>query len=188
MMKQRATWRLIVCAFLFAACGAPPAPRPRPPSSSNGDAGDGDQGADEDGDGDDGGDMLPDTDPETCGNGRADPGEICLDDVTTIELGGGPCGLRLVDYEVRQRPKWVELIDMDRDGALDIVVSNDFVADLDVLRGRGDGTFDARRVLEIEAFDIAARFEAADLNGDQIPDLVTTHRYGNDVRVLLSNP
>ena len=80
--------------------------------------------------------------------------------------------------------------DFDRDGALDLAVTEHDSNDVVLLRGNGRGSFTvaATRARAIEG--IAPHnhgLVAADFDGDRIPDLATSNNSGNSVSVLLSD-
>jgi hypothetical protein len=76
----------------------------------------------------------------------------------------------------------VAVVDLDRDGFLDIVVSGTALRNFDspavdflaVRRGRGDGTFGELQLLNADLPGEVSSFQAADLDGDGDLDLVAT--------------
>ncbi len=78
-------------------------------------------------------------------------------------------------FLVGQVPSALQLIDLDDDGNLDIVTTNEGSRDVSVLLGRGDGTFENDARFEVSRNP--RQFVAADLNGDGIPDIVVANRY-----------
>ncbi len=80
-------------------------------------------------------------------------------------------------------PDSVALFDVNGDGQPDIVVAGviNNVAELSVLLGNGNGTFQAAKTSVIAG----ARAVVSDVNGDGIPDIVVTSQ--NEVCVLLGN-
>lgn len=67
-------------------------------------------------------------------------------------------------------------IDIDKDGRLDVVVMTAQQREtVQALMNRGDGTFEARVLLERHPAWGFTAFELADLNGDGHPDLVTAN-------------
>jgi hypothetical protein len=61
------------------------------------------------------------------------------------------------------------LADFDRDGNLDAAVNNNDSADVSILLGRGDGTFQPQRRFDATVKPFA--IDAGDLNADGVPDL-----------------
>jgi hypothetical protein len=78
----------------------------------------------------------------------------------------------------------VELIDVDRDGHQDIVVAVTFAQAIAVLRGTGDGAFDAAVLVATPGRP--RRIAAADLDGDEFPELVAECGVQNQI-VVCSN-
>jgi hypothetical protein len=83
-------------------------------------------------------------------------------------------------------PTSVALADLNGDGRLDIVTTNQFdrmqhLPGIDVLLGNGDGTFGGPRFIATDG--IVSTLAAVDLNGDGALDVVTT---GQDFGVLLN--
>ncbi len=70
-------------------------------------------------------------------------------------------------------PDAMVLEDFDRDGVLDVVTANRISDDVTLLRGNGDGTFQAPIAFAAGAGPVS--IDAADLNGDGFLDLVTAN-------------
>ncbi len=123
------------------------------------------------------------------------PGRYTL----TVSAGSGTGGYRLTSQFVRASPPGdpldvgtgpgaVTVADLNGDGIPDLVVANrgvfrNYGDTLSVLLGNGDGTFRPQQTLPVGYSPSAVA--VADLNGDGIPDLITTS--GNSVIVLLGN-
>jgi hypothetical protein len=80
-------------------------------------------------------------------------------------------------------PQSVVVADLDGDGVLDLVTANFISDDVSVLRGNGDGSFQA--ALAFVAGDGPDSVAVADLDGDSVLDLVTANQYSHDVTVLI---
>ena len=65
-----------------------------------------------------------------------------------------------------------EVADLNGDGRQDIIVANTNSADVSVLLGRGDGTFDVQR--RFDTLAVASEIEIADVNMDGFPDALVT--------------
>lgn len=84
-------------------------------------------------------------------------------------------------------PKAIAVTDLNVDGIPDAVITDDFslVDHLHVIQGMGDGTFAIRETYDVGAspFSVAT----GDLNGDEIPDVVTANLDSDDISILLGN-
>lgn len=96
-----------------------------------------------------------------------------------------------VDYTVAPNPNAVVAGDFDGDGALDLAVSssNDAggIGEVDILIGRGDGTFDAGEVVGVV---VPRSMAAGDLDGDGDVDVAVVSFDGQGplgISLLLSN-
>jgi hypothetical protein len=75
--------------------------------------------------------------------------------------------------------------DLDGDAVPDLVTASFVSGDVSVLRGNGDGSFQAP--VAFAASNNASSVAVADLDGDTVPDLVTGNGVSNDVSVLRGN-
>jgi hypothetical protein len=125
------------------------------------------------------------------GDGKLDAVGLDVPSDVALQLGNGDGTFQApTDIPVAAIPKFEMPADVDHDGKLDIVTVHDDSsggATISVLRGNGDGTFQASVDQRIpgEITDVAA----ADLGGDGKTDLIVTYLpfAGDLVRVLLSN-
>lgn len=107
-----------------------------------------------------------------CGDGLVAAGELCHELGPAIELDLDP------DHLV--------VTDLDRDGALDLVVGERATTELWILWGVGDGNFLAPQLL-LTADAAVDDFALADLSGDRWPDLVLTDRSGSRLVTFAGN-
>jgi hypothetical protein len=91
-------------------------------------------------------------------------------------------------FPAGSNPTDVAVADLDLDGKLDIVVTNDVgpvnTGMLAVLHGKGDGTFESFRVFSTGMGPHSVAI--ADLNGDGAPDLTVANKDDGSVSVLLN--
>jgi hypothetical protein len=76
------------------------------------------------------------------------------------------------------------LADLDGDQDLDLAAANEDLDQLLLLHNQGDGRFEL--VGSLKTGDRPEAVVAGDLNGDRIPDLVTTNQGANDVSVFVA--
>jgi hypothetical protein len=87
-------------------------------------------------------------------------------------------------------PRAIVSVDLNGDGSTDLVTANGGTDDISVIRGRGDGTFDAAMNMLVypTAMALGGRgpinIAAADLTTDQKPDLVTANSMTNNLSVF----
>ena len=78
---------------------------------------------------------------------------------------------------------YVIVADLNKDGKLDLAVTND--GGVSVLLGKGDGTF--ANYVRYSTGGSSTNVAAADLNGDDVLDLVTSNYWTSNISVLLGN-
>src|SRR5262249_37785429 len=81
-------------------------------------------------------------------------------------------------------PESVAAAGLDGDGRVDLAIAAAFAGRVNLLFGRGDGSFAPAVDLAVDGEPIAVA--AADLNGDGKPDLAVVDLTANDVSVLLN--
>jgi hypothetical protein len=89
----------------------------------------------------------------------------------------------MVVYPLQGQPETVLLADVNGDGVLDAVMSNWRSPFIEVLIGKGDGTFPVEQTYPTSTHPRA--MGAADLNGDGITDLIAVLSEASEVEVLL---
>ncbi len=97
------------------------------------------------------------------------PGDGSLGALVTYAVGSGPFSVALVNTNANQ------------DNFLDIVVTNSLSGTIGVLRGYGNGTFQAQTTTPMR---LAEALVSADFNGDGLADIAVTTR-NDGVEVLL---
>jgi hypothetical protein len=80
---------------------------------------------------------------------------------------------------------YIQLLDLNKDGKLDLVMSSVFNDGVAVLIGNGDGTFQSSQVFETGVQPYF--FATADVSGDGNLDLAVADSQGNYVTILLGN-
>lgn len=80
----------------------------------------------------------------------------------------------------------VAAADLDLDGIVDLVVANNESNDVSVLPGAGGGSFRTGRFYAVDAGPSAVG--VADMNGDELPDVVVAHDAASSVLTLLQTP
>jgi hypothetical protein len=90
-------------------------------------------------------------------------------------------------FSVGQNPHALVAADFNRDGKLDVAVSNSDSNNISILSGNSDGTFQSAVNYDVAIYPGA--IVAGDFNGDGYPDLAVTSgtRGGNVVNVLLGS-
>jgi PKD repeat protein len=75
--------------------------------------------------------------------------------------------------------------DFNRDGNLDVAVTNDCIPEVDILLGNGDGTLQGSMIFpSLPSGCFSSNLASGDVNGDGIPDLAVA-RTGSTVDILL---
>jgi FG-GAP-like repeat len=97
-------------------------------------------------------------------NPASGPAPSPLNTVAVLLDGGSP-----TYYPVGVTPVGVTLRDLNSDGSMDIVTSNQDSGDVSILLGRGDGTFQPAEDFAALGSGLAAT--VADFDGDGIPDI-----------------
>jgi hypothetical protein len=89
----------------------------------------------------------------------------------------------------QDHPIAVSAFDLNNDGKVDLAVTNLNANNVAVLRGNGDGTFQARVTYPVTngAIHGPAAMTSGDFNGDNKVDLVVTNQQNNTVSILLGN-
>ena len=106
-------------------------------------------------------------------------GDWDTDDVVVFlndQAGGFPTAsyLPLPDNE----PSSIRVADMDSDGHLDLVVTNEYHNAYSVLRGNGDGTFEDYQAISLGGNSYQYFHELRDLDGDSLTDILVARDNG----------
>ncbi|MBV8078916.1 MAG: VCBS repeat-containing protein, partial [Actinobacteria bacterium] len=102
-----------------------------------------------------------------------------------IAAGPTPTFGTAVAYSAPSSPQDVKLVDLNGDGKLDAVVSDENSNTVDVLLGNGNGTFQSA-----VAYPVGSEpggLAIGDVNGDGIPDIVVADSGSGQISVLLGN-
>jgi len=84
-------------------------------------------------------------------------------------------------------PAAVAVADLNGDGKLDLAVANNGSANVSILLGNGDGTFQPAANISTGTGSTPAGIAIGDFNGDEKLDLAVTDSIGGDVSFLLGN-
>ncbi len=89
-------------------------------------------------------------------------------------------------YSTGNGPTAVAYADFDNDGKKDVAVANYLDANVSVLKGNGNGTFNPQQTYSINSTGPEA-IGAADFNNDGRPDIVTFNRNPSSLSLLVNN-
>lgn len=104
--------------------------------------------------------------------------------VATVYLATGAGTFQAgTDYDVGKNVQFIRLVDTNRDGKLDVVVSNMGEGTVSVLQGKGDGTFKSKS--NYGTGKNPHTFAVGDLNGDGRADLVVGNLGERNTAVLV---
>jgi len=98
-------------------------------------------------------------------------------------IASGPLFLAGQSFQANEFPFGVAAADLNGDGKQDLVVSNDLSADVSVMLGNGDGTF--QPAVNFPVGDFPYAIELGDLNHDGRLDAVTAN--SSNISVILGN-
>ena len=110
----------------------------------------------------------------------------CNDSTVSVLLGNGDGSFQAArNLAVGSYPISVAVGDFNRDGLLDLAVSNFYSDNVSVLLGNGNGTFQEAQNLAVGSSPTSVA--VGDFNGDELPDLAVSNAGSDDVSVLLGN-
>lgn len=89
-----------------------------------------------------------------------------------------------VSYEVGFNPMWLEMSDLDQDGALDLLIPNESGL-VSILYNNGDGSF--RESLDLETGGFPREVKTAELDGNDLPDLIVAPTGSGNVTTFANN-
>jgi cysteine-rich repeat protein len=116
------------------------------------------------------------------------------DDITVLTADGtgglnSPVRFSTLDGSAGQEPRGVAVADVTQDGQPDVITANYASDDISILPGvSGGAAFDPAIVISIAdgtAGDAPRGVAVADLNGDTVPDIITSNTLSDDVSVLV---
>src|SRR6266481_3683663 len=122
------------------------------------------------------------------GDGRLDLAVTNLNDNTVSVLLGNGNGTFQAPHTFADpgmtHPYFVAVGDFNRDGKLDLVISNELNTTVSVLLGNGDGTFQAAQDFAVDNDPVSVTVN--DFNGDGAPDLAVANLHALSISVLLN--
>jgi hypothetical protein len=102
----------------------------------------------------------------------------------TLLTRGGTFATK-VDYTAGDGARFVEVVDLNRDGKKDIAVVNYLAHTMSVLINNGDGTFATK--VDYTTGTTPWEVSVGDLNGDSMPDLITANGDSDNMSIFLNN-
>jgi hypothetical protein len=124
------------------------------------------------------GDVNADTDMDVVAVDRDD-------DVAYFFLGGMTASFSATDFDAGLEPSEAIIADVTGEGDPDVIVASEAGGIVTVFAGNGAGSF--ADGVELTVPDAPVAVAAADLDGDDVADIITAHASG-DIAVLLSDP
>src|SRR5690606_24982900 len=106
--------------------------------------------------------------PGVCGNGIAEPGELCLGTFDVFSMGAGTIAVVAANFDANQ--------------ALDLVVANRDANTISIRLGDGTGDFGVQAAFPTGTGPIG--LGAGDFDGDGNLDVITANATSSDLTVL----
>ncbi len=128
------------------------------------------------------------------GDGKADVATAdSFDDTVSILLGTGTGAFGLpTAIAVGAAPENITARELNSDGKVDLVVANtqggtDGIGSISILKGHGDGTFEALPEIAADVIDGPVAVLAADFNNDGKIDIAVVNGDSDDVAILIGH-